>query len=372
MKNLFERLAISFSRLLPLNSRDSFQKLIKYSGKKSNSEFLLGTVILLGLLLFISGIVFAFVYPYTPTYLTVSEAIEENPEFDPEFDKITINGMEFSNISTGLTEDQFKLISVSTGLVLFFVPFFIVYIYFFFLSEKRSKFVEKVLPDALSLISSNMTSGLTAYHAVKSAIRDDFGPLAESFEVATNKSISKKSFKESLLEIPEDIKSDSLERSMKLFATAMESGSNVAYLLKNLSQDISERQALKTDLVTSTMTNSMFIMFMVVVGAPMLMAVSIFFVEIVSGILDEAGSANSGDAAGLGMGGEIAITPDFLVIYAYIFFLITGVLVASFTGTMIEGNSKSGLKKAPLIIILSYVIFIIARYLITNALGGMF
>lgn len=372
MKNLIQRLSVSFSRLVFRNSRNKYEKLVLYSGKKHDSEFILGLVIMFGLILLFSAVVIAFKYPFEQQYLSIDDEMKLNSDFDMVFDSQTIDGILYGTTPTGMTPFIFKTICILAGFALLFVPFFLSYIFYFFLLEKRTKFVERILPDALSLISSNMISGLTAYHAVKSAIREDFGPLAVAFEIATNKSISKKSFKESLLEVPEDIKSESLERSMKLFATAMESGSNIAYLLKNLSQDISERQALKNELITSTMTNSMFIMFMVVVGSPLLMAVSIFFVEIVSGIMDNAGSNSGSDAAGLGMGGAMVITPDFLVIYAYVFFLITGLLVSSFTGTMIEGNSKSGLKKAPIIILLSYLIFIIARFLIQNLLGGMF
>ena len=370
MVSIIKRFSISLSRLIPQTKKKYFRDLIKFSGKSHDVEFVLGFVLLLGFLLFFLTMLFFNFHEFDVKYYTVDEATGLFPEFDPEFDTILVDGEIFSDIPSGLTNSQRFWIFFFIGVLLFFLPFFIIYVYYFLLADKRTKFVEKILPDALSLISSNMNSGLTAYHAVKSAIRDDFGPLANAFEIATNKSISNKSFNESLFEISDNFNSKALTRSMKLFSTAVSSGSNVSLLLKSLARDLTERQSLKNDLITSTMTNSMFIMFMVIVGGPLLMAISIFFVDVVSNILGgvDVGSAGSD----MGFGGKITISTDFLTIYAYFFFFITGFLVAYFTGTMIEGDGKVGLKKAPLIISASYLVFFIAQHLIVSMLGGMF
>lgn len=350
MVSLLSRFCMLFSRLIPSSIRKSLADTIRYSGKSINSEILLGGFVLFGIVLVLGTYIGSGFYEYSVDF--------ETDEFG------------FQSV-VGLTIEQQRLITTGIAFVIFLGLFFLLFVYFFFLMEKRSKFVDAILPDALSLIASNMTSGLTPYHAVKSAIREDFGPLAEAFEIATNKSIGTKSFKYSLLEVDETIKSESLTRSMKLFAAAIESGSNVSYLLKSLAQDINERHALKNELITSTTTNSMFIMFMVIVGAPMLMGVSIFFVEMVTAVQARGGGVGADAGAGMGLGGEITITTGFLTIYAYVLLFLTGILVSYFTGVMIEGNGKSGLKKAPFIIGASYVVFIIGSYIINSALGGL-
>jgi pilus assembly protein TadC len=229
-----------------------------------------------------------------------------------------------------------------------------------------------VLPDALFLIASNLKSGVTPFQAVKSSIRKEFGPLAEAFDVAINKSLGSKSFSNSLIETGDDINSELLRRSMRLFATAINSGSKISALLENMAKDIIERQTLKKELVTNTKTNSMFIMFMVAIGAPFLMAVSIFFVDSVSKIQSST-SIGSVPIEGMeGMGGTIQITIGFLMIYSYVFLFLTGFMASYFAGVMVEGDGRKGLNKAPVIVGASWIVFILAQYLIKVLLGGVF
>ncbi|MGM5483350.1 MAG: type II secretion system F family protein [Nanobdellota archaeon] len=356
MRTLLQRFCITMSRLVPRNIYKKFSQQVKYSGKTHDPQIIIGGAGLLTLIIILLSILVASMYPFH----TETKQIEDDL------------GIVTEEV-VGIHAIYKRLMTVGAGFIFSLSPFFIVNIYYFFLVEKRSKTVDKMLPDALSLISSNLVSGLTPYHAVKSAIKKEFGPIAEAFELATNKSIGSKSFKESLYETVDTVNSDSYKRAIRLFVSAMESGTNSSVLLKNLAQDIQERRALKKELITNTTTNSMFIMFMTVVGGPLLMSVAIFFVKVVSSIQGTAGiSGDSAQMAGLGMGGEIVITTGFLTIYAYIFFFITGFIVSYFTGVMIEGKGKSGLKKAPLIIIASYIMFMISRVIIENALGGMF
>lgn len=333
MKTAFERICISFSRLVPPPYKESFARIVTFSGKETDTSVSLGFSMINSITIFAISLFF-----------------------------LRIFGLQFN-----------WLINFGILLAFIFVVFFAQYIYYFFLAERRTKFVDQVLPDALSLISSNLSSGLTPYHAVKSSVRPDFGPLGEAFEIATNKSLGTKSFNKSLLEMTDTINSDPLKRSMKLFSSAIESGSNISALLESLAQDITDRRILKNDLVTSTKTNSMFILFMVIVGAPFLMAVSIFFIDVVSDIQETSGLDPSASAEfDVGFGGEIGITSDFLRIYAYVLLFVTGLLASYFSATMIEGDGKSGLRIAPAIIGGAFIVFIVSSYLINTVLGGIF
>jgi len=86
----------------------------------------------------------------------------------------------------------------------------------------------------------------------------------------------------------------------------------MANLLEDSAKDIAETHGLKKDLVTGTKTYTMFIMFTVVIGAPLLFSISMQFVEIMSG-MQGAGATPTDDSFGLGMSsGEITITPEFI------------------------------------------------------------
>lgn len=366
MKNIFERVLISLSMFVPKKSRDRMKVIIRHAGKTHAADIMIGLTILLGIIVIIGSLVFIRFYEYTETYVPISDI----PGFDPAFGQI-VDGEVVSGVVDGLTVSQQKIITFCIGFVLSGLPYMALFAFYYFITRRRASFVENILPDVLSLISSNIKSGLTPYLSVKSAIREEFGPLAKSFEIATNKSIGNKAFYESIQEVSDDYDSDSLRRCMKLFSAAIESGSNLASLLTNLARDIRERQALKNELVTSTKTNSMFILFMVIVGAPTLMAISIFFVDIVSGIMDQS-SVGGGADMGISMGGEIAITSTFLTFYSYVLLFFTGLIVSYFAGVIVEGDGKNGLKKAPLIIGASYLVFIFVGFFIRTFMGGMF
>lgn len=366
MRSIFYRICISLSRLVPHKYNAKFKKLILYSGKNHDTDFILGIMIFSVLMISLLTFIFINLYPYEVNYVP----FEELKGMDKSFG-VVVDGQLVSGIVDGLTLKTQKLLTVSFSLVLLLIVLFGIYGYYYYLGYHRSIFVEKILPDVLSLISSNINSGLTPYHAVKSAIRDEFGPLADAFQVATNKSLGNKAFEDSICEVADNFKSDSLSRSMKLFSAAISSGSNIAGLLKSLAKDIRERKSLKNELVTSTKTSSMFILFMIVVGAPLLMAISIFFVDIVTGILDN-NEVSDNAAMGIAMGGEVAVTSTFLNIYSYIFLFFAGVLVSYFSGVVVEGDGRSGLKIAPIIVGLSYAVFFVGLFLVRYFLGGLF
>ena len=61
------------------------------------------------------------------------------------------------------------------------------YLWLSIAAEGKGKFVERILPDALQLIASNMKSGLTAERALFVSARPEFGPLERELKRASAK-----------------------------------------------------------------------------------------------------------------------------------------------------------------------------------------
>jgi hypothetical protein len=264
-----------------------------------------------------------------------------------------------------------KIIYLLIGVASPFVALMIGYILLYFIADKRTTFVEHILPDALQMIAANLRAGVTPYQAVKSAAIPDFGPLGKEFERVTNAAIGNVSFREVLLSVQDHFNSPALTRSIKLFASSIKSGGHLADLLEGLAVDLTERQALKKELVTNTTTNTMFIMFTIIIGTPLLLAISIYFVDVVTGLQGSAAGGSTSGGFGLGaIGGEISITSDFLIKVSYGMLLVTGLLACLFIGSMIDGEAKKGLKWAPVVIGASYGMFLIARFVVTYMLGN--
>jgi pilus assembly protein TadC len=262
-------------------------------------------------------------------------------------------------------ENYFVLSSI-LGIVTIFSFFIVDYLLIYFAVEDRKERIEKVMPDFLHLVSSNMRAGYTPFQALKSSARDEFGPLKREIEIATTKSLGTKSFNNSLLELSKRINSKLVSRIVLLFITSMKAGSHMADLMEETAKDISETKGLKNALATGTKTYTMFILFTVIIGAPMLYSVSLHFVDIMEGMGNKQQSNNE-DVFELGlMSGGIDISSSFIFWMSFFMIVATSVFSAILIGVISEGNKTYGLRYAPFIALASLIIFFIARFLISN------
>ena len=260
----------------------------------------------------------------------------------------------------------------SIGLFLFIIlaAQFGIYILLYFKVDSRKTKVEKALPDILQLIASNLQAGMTPFNAIKATGRKEFEPLSSEFKRATDKGLGTGNFAKELLKIGERINSQTLKRALKLITSALSSGGHLAKLLEELSEDIAETQSLKNEMVTNTKTYTMFIMFTIIVGAPLLFAISIHFVGMVQDMQNSV--TLSTDEFGLGfMTGEMEITPGFLTYVSFAILFITSLLSTMLSGTIAKGEATAGLKNAPWVIAASILIFILAKILNANFFAGL-
>lgn len=322
-----ERTYYFFARLSPKAYRDFIAKQLIYAGYKIDANLYLGPVNLLAILVFIGIAIFPWAL---------------NNKF----------------------ELRFFLFGVISILLIELIAYLILY----YAIEDRRKRVEEHLPDMLHLVSANLRAGMSPYQALKLSAIKDFGPLKEEIDIASAKAYGIDSFASALLDINKRIKSETLDRALKLFTTAMKSGGHMAQLLEELANDISETKALKRELVTSTKTYSMFIMFIVIFGAPLLMAISIHFVDVISGIQSKA--SNAGAVYGLSIfAGEISITSDFLTNVAVVMLIVTSILAGMLMGVIKEGKAVHGLRYVPFIGIACLAVFYVVRWVIGGVLG---
>jgi len=74
-------------------------------------------------------------------------------------------------------------------------------------AESKGKFVEKILPDVLQLIASNIKAGLTTERSLFVSARPEFGPLTIELKNASKRIIAGERIERALLGIPKKIKS---------------------------------------------------------------------------------------------------------------------------------------------------------------------
>lgn len=240
------------------------------------------------------------------------------------------------------------------------------YLHLTYVIDGRKKMVENILPDFLFLVGNNLKSGMAPFYAFRSAIRPEFGPLSEEIKIATQKSLGVESFSEALKGIGERIDSKVLSDTTKFFAQAMRSGGHLAQLIETTAADIKQTNRLKKELVTSTRMYTLFILFVVVAASPILLAVSVNFLQILGGIQLQTATTTSTPQAGI-TAARIAITPEFMKNIGYFLIVVNSILAGIFMGVIGGGKIRDGVRYAPIMIIIGLIIFTAA----TSAIGGL-
>jgi Flp pilus assembly protein TadB len=317
------RIYISLSKILPKPYIRYFNKLLRYAGEESDSIFHLGSSVLLSFLLAI--IVYMSCYLFTTINIPIILI----------FSLLTILGVQI-----------------------------LLYLIYYFKAESRADSVENYLPDQLQLMANNLKSGMSPIDALNSSLRDEFGALTTEMKIVVKKSYGAQTFHEAILKTKDKIKSVILERVLKLQSASIRTGGNLANLLTELATDIRQNQALKRDLMSKTKTYTAFILFTVLLGTPLLLSISIHFVDTVSGFSGLTESTNvDTDSFGLEIfsGGE-TISSEFLVKFSYFVLVITTILASLLLGVIQKGKSTSGLRYAIPLMAVVLIIFTLTRH----------
>jgi pilus assembly protein TadC len=328
-----------FCGLVPLGARKKLFHYIQFAGVTKDPEFWLGKRILLSI---VSGIVgFALSW--------IVAALFRIPDHMQAF-------------AFG--------VSILVALVFAAAAVILYYLSLYYRVENRTSLVEEVLPDFLLLVASNINASLTPFSAFRAAARKEFGPLSDEIKIATSKSMGTESFQQALQNIGKKINSRALQETIMFFTQATKSGGRLSKLLETSANDLRQSQELKKELVSSTRMYVIFVAFVVIVGTPLLLAVSGQFVEMVTNIQSE----NQFDSSDAGMVGflstKLDISNDFMNIAAILLLIANAALSSMFIGLISTGKPLLGLKFAPVILCASFIVFIISRLLLGSILGG--
>ena len=246
-------------------------------------------------------------------------------------------------------------------------------------AEKEGKQVERILPDVLELIASNVKSGLTTERALFSAARPEFGLISEELKNASKEIMSGARMEDAMMEIPTKIKSTVLERGIWLLVQGIKSGGEIANLLLRLGSDLREENAMRDEISANISMYVILIFAAAIIGAPLLFGISSLIVGILveqTGNIDispaQITEYSSRSQIGRFMGlPTVNITESFIVNFSIIALVMTSIFAALTTGAMMAGSEKEGVKYIPILIIGSLGLFFLVRIVLGGLLGGM-
>ena len=233
--------------------------------------------------------------------------------------------------------------------------------------DKRRNFVENVLPDALELMAANIRAGFIPSKAILLSARNEFGPLAEAIRKSGKEIMTGKSLTEGLNEIPKYIKSEVLERSIKLISEGSAKGGQLVSLLEENAVDIRRKQAIKKEVKANIIMYGIFIVFAGVFGAPVLYALSLYLITTLTSMSSASIAATEVMSRGVPFfSGGVKISTDFLFGFSVVSIMITTFFSGLIIGLIDTGREMGGIKYVPIFMIIALVVFFGANYLISS------
>ncbi len=262
----------------------------------------------------------------------------------------------------------FMLLSASLGFV---IVLGLVYFHLYYVIHDRTKRVEEVLPDFLLMVAAHMHAGLTPFAAFQSAARPEFGPLEKEVKSIASHSMGSESFTDALLALTEHMDSPILRRTIAFFENGLRSGGKLAQLLETAAEEIRDLDELQRETVLNTRTYTIFLVFILVGGLPILLAISTEFLGIFSKMQAQV---NTGDMKSMGnmLAPTLNLQPEFVDKMAVVIIVGTSILVSVFIGVISEGKLLFGLQYAPPMALLAYLIFAALKTVLHGFLGVFF
>ncbi|HIJ01918.1 TPA: hypothetical protein HA363_04650 [Candidatus Woesearchaeota archaeon] len=252
------------------------------------------------------------------------------------------------------------------------ISLIVVYIYFSMTIRifQRTKEIERILPEYLQLVSSNLKGGLSFENSLWNAISPEFSIVAKEITIVSKKVMTGSDLTIALEEFTEKYNSPLLKRSFDLIIGEVESGGQIAFIVDKVIDNLRKTKVLKEEMTASTLTYMIFIGAIVILIAPGLFALSYHLLKIMGGF---GAQLSASPIQGL----PIKMSGGNLDIDAFRNFSISALLMVSLFSSMLisiieKGDVRGGLKYIPAFMISSiffYFVFVSALEMVFGGIG---
>ena len=236
-------------------------------------------------------------------------------------------------------------------------------------ASERIKKMEDLFPDVISLMASNLRSGITIDRAFLLAARPEFDPLDKEIlktgkEITTGQEIIF-----AFRRMAERIDSEKITKVIMLIISGLKAGGNISDLLEQTSSNMKEKDIVEKKSRSTILMYVIFIFFAVGVGAPILFALSSVLVEVVlkltASLPETTGAASSSLPITFS---TVSISLNFVIYFSLIFITVTDFISCFVIGLVNKGDSKAGIKFFIPLLAISYFLFFVLRSVISGIL----
>jgi len=254
---------------------------------------------------------------------------------------------------------------------------FIIINLFFYLrvsliASARIRQMEEVFPDVISLMASNLRSGITIDRAFLLSARPEFAPIDEEIRMAGRDIATGKDVVTALKCMGDRIDSEKINKIIYLIVSGIKSGGNISELLEETSTNMREKEFLEKRASSSILMYVIFIFFAISIGAPMLFSLSSVLIEIIikmASMVPDTGTVQMNLPLAFN---NIGLSPKFVVYFSIVFIIITDYISSMVIGLVNKGDSKEGLKYFIPLVLFSISVFFLFRIILLKFLAGLF
>jgi len=337
-----------FSPFIKERNTDRLTKLLGFAGIETNPNIWFGSRLLTVLLFGIVGLLIPMsIFPYL-------DLKDFGLLADPSF---TVRLM----------------VSFAFGIAFALAVALLIYMHLYYLINERAQRVDAILPDFLLMVSANLRSGMTPYAAFQSSARPEFGPLQAEIIYVSSLSMGNESFSEALKELTATIDSAILRRVVIFFENGLKAGGKLAYLLETSADEIRETEEMKRQMMINAKTYAVFVAFILVLGLPLLLAISTQFLTVFSKVQGSLGGGGGGMTTQVGSipTPKMNINVKFIDQLAFVIIIGNSIFTSILVGIISRGKILFGLKYSPPLAFASLFFFFIFKTLIGGFLSAL-
>lgn len=257
---------------------------------------------------------------------------------------------------------------------MYFAPvvfLFMLVVFYFYISLKaasRIKKMEELFPDVISLMASNLRSGITIDKAFLLAARPEFHPLDQEI-LKTGKNITTgQDIIFALRTMSERIDSEKIEKIILLIISGIKAGGNISDLLEQTAANMKKKEILEKKSRSTILMYVIFIFFAVGVGAPVLFGLSSILVEIIINLATKIPDAGALQIDVPFTFNQISISLNFIIYFSICFISASDLISSMVIGLVQKGDSKAGLRYFLPLWAASLIIFFVIRAFLSKVL----
>ncbi len=302
--------------------------------------------------------------------ILISDIIENKlPEkYLLSFQEFLLSGSIFTKASEFLAGMVILLLVTETILVILsfilnlpssilFTPFIMFPVIFTYVSvkqEQNASKIEQSAPDFLRQLSSMLKVGLSFENAMEDMSKYGQGPLYDEMRRAILEIRMGRNFDEAWIAMSKRLSSRELERIFIIILDGRRSGSSMADVIMNVSNDLRDLLAIKRERKSSVMMAVMFLLISAVIATPFALGM----VSVYAGFMKSFGHVTE----------LVSIAP----VAGQLYLIIHSALVGLIISVIMYGSFKKGIKFSVPIVVVSYGIFYLISTFGASMLTGGF